>query len=154
MFSYVYTTTRNVSSAITFTVTCVKAIYHPLTQTTTHPPNGEGTNNPTSSECHGHGNFLDDFLRTFSFLHVHAPYSPFRLLTNLGKHTGQGKRQLSFVRPIDNGTQGKHVILLLIVRGPRRRLILHHILLYRFKSRNNYRGYHPGIVLYDLLSNR
>ena len=50
MFSYVYTTTRNVSSAITFTMTCVKAIYHPLTQTTTHPPNGEGTNNPTSSE--------------------------------------------------------------------------------------------------------
>ena len=41
--------------------------------------------------CHGHGNFQDDFLQTFSFLHVHDPYYPFRLLTNLGKQPGQGK---------------------------------------------------------------
>ena len=45
--------------------------------------------NPTT--CHGHGNFQDDSLLTFSFLHVHAPYLPFRLLTNLGTHQRQGK---------------------------------------------------------------
>ena len=41
--------------------------------------------------CHGHGNFQDDFLLTFSFLHVHDPYYPFRLLTNLGMQPGQDK---------------------------------------------------------------
>ena len=46
----------------------------------------------------------------------------------------------------------KHVILLIIVRGLHRRLFLHCVLSRRFESRNNYRGYHPGIVLYDLLS--
>ena len=45
-------------------------------------------------------------------------------------------------------------LLLLIVRGPHRRLLLHCILLYRRKSRNNDRGYYPIIVLYDLLSHR
>ena len=39
------------------------------------------------SDCHGHGNFQDDFLLTFSFLHVRAPYLPFRLLTNLEENT-------------------------------------------------------------------
>ena len=34
------------------------------------------------------------------------------------------------------------------------RLLLHCVLGHRLKSRNNYRGYHPGSVLYDLLSNR
>ena len=41
--------------------------------------------------CHGHGNFQDDFLELFSFLHVHDLYPPFRLLTNLGTHPRQGK---------------------------------------------------------------
>ena len=45
----------------------------------------------SATVCHGHGNFQDDFLRTFSFLHVHAPYPPFRLLTNLGTHRRQDK---------------------------------------------------------------
>ena len=27
------------------------------------------------------------FFELFSFLHVHVPYPPFRLLTNLGRHT-------------------------------------------------------------------
>ena len=56
------------------------------------------------STCHGHCNFQDDFLRTFSFLHVHALYYPFRLLTNLGKHRTRQKTLL-FVQPIDDGTQ-------------------------------------------------
>ena len=30
--------------------------------------------------------FRTIFFELFSFLHVHAPYHPFRLLTNLGKH--------------------------------------------------------------------
>ena len=46
----------------------------------------------------------------------------------------------------------KHVILLLIVRGPHRRLLLHRILSHRLESRNNDRGNYPLIVLYDLLS--
>ena len=45
-------------------------------------------------------------------------------------------------------------MLLLIVRGPHRRLLLHCVLSRRIESRNNDRGYHPGLVLYDLLSNR
>ena len=48
----------------------------------------------------------------------------------------------------------EHVILLLIVRGLRRRLLLHRVLSHRFESRNNDGGYYPFIVLYDLLSNR
>ena len=48
--------------------------------------------------CHGHGNFQDDFLWTFSFLHVHAPYHPFRLLMNLGKTLKQDKRWHSYGR--------------------------------------------------------
>ena len=38
--------------------------------------------------------------------------------------------------------------------GPHRRLLLHCVLSHRLESRNNHRGYHPGVVLYDLLSNR
>ena len=54
--------------------------------------------------CHGHGNFLDDFLRTFSFLHVHAPYPPFHLLMNLGE-TPEDKTNTE-IRTADNdGTQ-------------------------------------------------
>ena len=55
--------------------------------------------------------FRTIFFELFSFLHVHAPYHPFRLLTNLGIHRRQDKALL-FVRPIDNGTQREHVILL------------------------------------------
>ena len=32
-------------------------------------------------ECHGHSNFQNNFLQTFSFLHVHVHYPPFHLLT-------------------------------------------------------------------------
>ena len=39
-----------------------------------------------------------------------------------------------------------------MVRGPHQRLLLHCVLSHRLESRNNYRGYHPGIVLYYLLS--
>ena len=53
-----------------------------------------------------------------------------------------------------NGTQRKHVILLLIVRGPHRRLLLHRVLSRQIESRNNDGGYYPLIVLYDLLSNQ
>ena len=44
------------------------------------------------------------FFELFSFLHVHAPYPQFRLLTNLGKTPRQDKT-LEFVRPINNGTK-------------------------------------------------
>ena len=50
--------------------------------------------------------FRTIFFELFSFLHVHAPYHPFRLLMNLGIHQRQDKALL-FVRPIDNGTQSQ-----------------------------------------------
>ena len=54
--------------------------------------------------CHGHGNFQDDFLLTFSFLHVHAPYYPFRLLTNLG-NTPETRQNTVIQTADDNSTQ-------------------------------------------------
>ena len=48
--------------------------------------------------------FRTIFFELFSFLHVHAPYPPFHLLTNLGKAPTQDET-LSFVRPINNGTK-------------------------------------------------
>ena len=61
---------------------------------------------------------------------------------------------LSFKRPIDDSTEDKHVLLLIgdLYRGIR--LFLHGIFSHRRESRNNHRGYHPGIVLYDLLAHR
>ena len=41
-----------------------------------------------------------------------------------------------------------------MVRGLHGRLLLHCVLSHWFESRNNYQGYHPGIVLYYLLSHR
>ena len=98
--------------------------------------------------------FRTIFFELFSFLHVHAPYPPFRLLTNLGKHQDKTKHWYSYSQLIM--VQQKLKLLLLIVRGPHRglRLLLHHIFGNRRESRNNHRGYHPGIVLYDLLSHR
>ena len=96
--------------------------------------------------------FRTIFFELFSFLHVHAPYPPFRLLMNLGMHQRQDKT-LKSIRPIIMVHKHEHVILLLIVRGPCRRLLLHCILSHRLESRDNYRGYHPVIALYDLLSN-
>ena len=98
--------------------------------------------------------FRTIFFELFSFLHVHAPYHPFRLLTNLGMHQRQGKDTSICTADDDSTQKHEHVILLLIVRGPRRRLLLHCILHCRRKSRHDHRGYHPGLVLYDLLSHQ
>ena len=43
------------------------------------------------------------FVELFSFLHVHVPYYPFRLLTNL-RNTPRRDETLLFVWPIDNST--------------------------------------------------
>ena len=97
--------------------------------------------------------FRTIFFELFSFLHVHAPYPSLRLLTNLGQHQKQDETLLFNGRY--NGTPNpKHVLLLL--RGPRQRpgLFLHRILSHRHESRNNHRGYHPSIILYNLLSHR
>ena len=81
--------------------------------------------------------FRTIFFELFSFLHVHAPYPPFRLLTNLGTH--QRQDEALCIRTADsNGTQNEHVILLLIVRGPHRRLLLHRVLWNQHEIRNNY----------------
>ena len=92
--------------------------------------------------------FRTNFFELFSFLHIHVPYPPFRLLTNLGKHQDETN---TVIRTADsNGTQNKHVILL---KGLRQRLkLLHRILGNWREGRNNHRGYHPGVVLHDLLS--
>ena len=47
-------------------------------------------------------------------------------------------------------------LLLLIVQGPHRRLrlLLHCVLGNRLESRNNNGGYHPRLILYDLLSHQ
>ena len=58
----------------------------------------------TGQHCYGHGNFQDGFLWAFSFLHVHAPYPPFRLLTNL-REPPKTRQTLIFVWPIGNSTQ-------------------------------------------------
>ena len=56
-----------------------------------------------SPHCHGHGIFRTIFFELFSFLHVHVPYPPFRLLTNLGKH--QDKTNADIRMADSNGTQ-------------------------------------------------
>ena len=75
------------------------------------------------------------FFELFSFLYVHAPYPPFRLLMNLGKHPKETQGTI-FVRPIDNSTETNIKLLLLIVRGPHHgpQPFLHRILCYRHKS--------------------
>ena len=97
--------------------------------------------------------FRTIFFELFSFLHVHALYPPFRLLTNLGIHPRT--RQKHCIRMADsNGTNHEHVLLLLLGCHRGIRLLFHRVLLYRRKSRNENRGYYPCIVLYDLLSHR
>ena len=46
------------------------------------------------------------------------------------------------------------MLLLIIVRGLRRRLLLHRVLSRRLESRDNDSGNYPIITLYDLLSYR
>ena len=79
------------------------------------------------------------FFELFSFHHIHAPYPPFRLLMNLGKHPEETQGTI-FIWLIDNGTKTNIKLLLLIVRGPHHgfRPFLHHILWNRCKSRNNH----------------
>ena len=93
------------------------------------------------------------FFELFSFLHVHAPYPPFCLLTNLGKHQDKTKHCYSHDRLIIVH-KDKHVLLLIMGPCQRPGLFLHRILSHGCESRNNHRGYHPGIVLYDLLSHQ
>ena len=47
--------------------------------------------------------FRTIFKELFSFLHVHTPYHPFRLLTNLGKH--RDKTNADIPTADSNGTQ-------------------------------------------------
>ena len=50
--------------------------------------------------------FRTIFFELFSFLHVRAPYPPFRLLTNLGTH--QKARQSNCIRAANsNGTKSR-----------------------------------------------
>ena len=46
------------------------------------------------------------FFELFSFLHVHAPYPPFRLLTN-SRNTPRRDKTLLFAWPIGGGTKQK-----------------------------------------------
>ena len=57
--------------------------------------------------------FRTIFFELFSFLHVHAPYPPFRLLTNLGTHQRQDETPCIKEWPIVMVHKHKHVLLLL-----------------------------------------
>ena len=57
--------------------------------------------------------FRTIFFELFSFLHVHTPYYPFRLLTN-SRNTPRQDKTLLFVRPIDSGTQKLKLLLLIV----------------------------------------
>ena len=54
--------------------------------------------------------FRTIFFEPFSFLHVHAPYLPFRLLTNLGMHQRQDETLL-FIQPMTMVHKDKHIIV-------------------------------------------